>query len=153
MYESLIFIHSWTRWILISAIIYFFIFSSVAAFRESEWSPREENFVWILSQLLIYQALFGVTLWWGTSPVVRSCILNPRQIFADSLCTFWTVRHPLTMLAAVTVFLVGKNRINRMAIERRFKSYVTVMGIIMLLIFSAIPWPFMSYGRALLRGF
>lgn len=153
MYESLLLIHSWTRWIVLVSAVYFLLVSLRAITRGKPWTGHDARFVWALDQVLLYQVLFGLALWMSASPIVHASFLNPGLILTTPLYQFWTLRHPLTMLLALGVFQIGKSIAGKRPVTSRFKIYAMTLAVTLALIASAIPWPGLSYGRALLRGF
>lgn len=153
MYEPLLFIHSWTRWVVLLSAIYFLLTSLDAIARGRAWTGVDARFVWAFDQILAYQALFGFALWLAASPVVHAAFLNPGLILSNPLHQFWALRHPLSMLVAVGAFQVGKVIARRSPATSRFKVYAITLTVTLAIILSAIPWPSLVYGRVLFRGF
>lgn len=153
MYEPFLLLHSWTRWLVLLPAIYFFVKSVAGAAGYARWGANENYFIWAFNQVFGYQVLFGLSLWLGASPIVKAAFRNPAITFEDGTISFWTLRHPLTMIAALGVFHVGKAKAQRVEIEWKFKYFAVTFGVILLLIASAIPWPWLTYGRPLLRWF
>lgn len=153
MYEPFLLLHSWTRWLVLLPAVYFFVKSVAGAAGYARWSAGENYFIWAFNQVFGYQVLFGLSLWLGASPIVKAAFRTPAIIFEDATIGFWTLRHPLTMIAALGVFHIGKAKAKRVEIERKFKYFAVTFGVILLLIASAIPWPWLTYGRPLLRWF
>ena len=151
MYEPLLLLHSWVRWLILLSLIYFLAKSIKGAFFAEKWSANEESFLWAFNQAFGYQVLFGLTLWLGQSPLVKAGFREPHLILNDSVVSFWALRHPLTMIFALGAFHMAKARAKRVAPEEKFKHFAITFGLILILIASAIPWPTLSYGRPLLR--
>lgn len=135
------------------AILYFFGRSVYGwAFKKS-FTKKDEYFIWSFNQVFLYQFFFGLTLWVAASPFVKTAFLDPASIFKNPLISFWTLQHPLTMIFAVGIFHGGKAKARKSSAEHKFQIYAVTFGLIILMVGSAIPWPFLSYGRTLFRGF
>lgn len=120
---------------------------------KSIWTQYSEDLVRIFNQIFVIQICFGFTLWLFASPIVHAALLHPSMILHEPIFFFWAVRHPLTMIAALGVFHVGKYRARFAPDSAKHRTYSLTLGFVILIIFSAIPWPIYSYGRALFRGF
>ncbi len=152
MYDSLLFIHSWFRWAVYLAVIYFLIRSIIGWQKKSPWTVQDNHFVWAFTQVFAYQIGFGLTLWIGLSPLTKIAIKDPALLWEEGLISFWVLRHPATMVLALGVYFIGKSRSEK-ALSNRFKAYAITFTVIFLMITSAIPWPWLAYGRALFRWF
>ena len=151
MYQPLLFIHSWFRWILFIAIIYFFIRSAKAWRTQHNWTGQDNYFIWAFNQIFGYQLGFGLTLWTGLSPMTKTGFKNPSLIFDNGVISFWVLRHAITMILAFGVFHIGRAKSKKAPPNDCFKIYTITFGIILTLVASAIPWPWLSYGRSLFR--
>jgi hypothetical protein len=63
MYEPLLLIHSWTRWIVLIGLVFLFIRSLQGWVKQTEWTDGHTTFVWAVDQVLGYQVLFGILIW------------------------------------------------------------------------------------------
>jgi hypothetical protein len=153
MYEPILFLHSWTRWAVFLGVIYFFIRSVVGWWKKSTWTSQDGYFIWAFNQAFGYQVAFGITLWIGLSPMTKAGMKDPPLILENDMIFFWVLRHALTMILALGAFHIGKARSKKVAPNDRFKVYTVTFAIVLLMIVSAIPWPWLSYGRTLFRWF
>lgn len=153
MYEPLLFIHSWMRWIVLLSAVYFFFRSVYGAITRKVFSGSDAHFMWAFTQAILYQALFGIALWLGASPFVKEAFHSPESLTENLAVKFWTIRHPAEMLSAVILFFIAHQQIQKRALNRRFLAYAILFGVWLGMVVSAIPWPWLSYGRALFRGF
>jgi hypothetical protein len=147
MYAPLLWVHSWNRWALLAATIYFLIrcLSSL----KKPWAEDQENFLRIYNILFLMQFALGLMLFLGSSPLVKSAIANPSLVFEDPVYSFWILRHGPTMIFALGIFHMGR------AIARKHgnhqRVFAIVFAVVLLLIISAIPWSGLSYERPLFR--
>lgn len=153
MYESLLFIHSWTRWIVFMALVLFFARSLKGLLRKEPWTGRENYILWAFNQVFGYQIGFGLALWIAFSPFTKMAFRDSSQITENPVVGFWSVQHGLTMLVAFSVWHYGRMKIRRAKAENRFRVAAITMGAVLAIVTSAIPWPWFSYGRPLLRWF
>lgn len=151
MYEPLLIAHSWTRWMVLGGLVYFFIKSIYSIVRKKAWTGADNYFIWAFEQAFGYQVLFGLVLWLGSSPFLKMAIRNPDLVFEDSTVSFWSLRHPLTMLVSIVVFQIGKVRARRAPMENKFRIFAVTFAVVLILVCSAIPWSWLSYGRPWLR--
>ena len=153
MYQPLLFIHSWMRWTIIFAIIYFLIRSINGWSKQSPWTSQDNYYIWAFNQVFGYQILFGLTLWISLSPMTKAGFKDSSLILENSMIFFWFLRHPITMILALGAFHMGKAKGRSAVPEKRFKIFAVTFLIVLLVIASAIPWPGLSYGRSLFRWF
>jgi hypothetical protein len=124
--------------------------SLFCAFRSRE---IESWLIFGFHQVFSFQIAFGLTLWIAASPIVHVAFLNPGAVMSDPGLSFWTLRHPLTMIGAFAIFQIGHARAKRVDVSLRARTYAVTFALVLIAIASAIPWPYLSYGRALIRGF
>ena len=149
-YATLLFIHSWNRWIVLGLMIGLL----VTAFRG--WGGQIE--LGSLAKLSIFtivaidlQFLLGVLLYF-LSPYVQSFMGDPGGSMANSVVRFWGVEHALGMLVAVILAHVGRMAIKKADSPKKAHRRAAIyFGIALLLMLGTIPWPAMPYGRALFR--
>lgn len=153
MYESLLFIHSWTRWVVFIGLIYFLIKATSGWLMKTPWKASDGHFIWAFDQVFGYQVLFGLTLWLGLSPYTKTVFKDFNLLWENPVLFFWTLRHGLTMILALGVFHMGKGKAKRASDNKKYKIFAFTFAGSLLLVISAIPWPWLSYGRALIRWF
>jgi hypothetical protein len=151
MYGPLLFIHSWTRWIVVVSGLYFLIRCLLGWVRNQQWGSSENHFIWAFNQILGYQILFGLTLYIAASPFVKLAIANPSLISTQPVVNFWVARHAPTMFFTLGVFHMGRAKVKKAPLESRFRIYTITFSILMALILSAIPWTGLVYGRPWFR--
>lgn len=151
MYSALLFIHSWTRWIVVAATLYFLVKSAIGWSRGKKWTSADNHFIWIFSQVFGYQILIGLTIYLAVSPMVRAAVSDPGSILSNGVINFWTLRHPLSMILAFVVYQVGEGRAKKGAIEKRYAIYTITFAAVFAIMCSAIPWDGLSYGRPYFR--
>lgn len=152
MYSSLLFIHSWTRWVVVLGGIGLTSQMFLRWHQRRQWGGADNGLVWAFSQVFGYQVLFGLSLYIGGSPYTKVLISKPGLTLKTPVFFFWGLRHPATMLLALAIFQIGK-RISQkhVQIEGRHRAFAVTLLLTMLAILSAIPWPKLEYGRSFFR--
>lgn len=152
MYEPLVFIHSWMRWVVLVAGIYLVLRFAWASYRETNWKGRDAQLLWAFDQSFGYQFLFGLVIWAGLSPWSKA-LFHDIASLDNPMVFFFSLRHPLTMLLAMILFQVLKDKaMKEENSTRRFRKLAVAIGLPLIVILSAIPWPWMDVGRSLFRG-
>ncbi|MCP4308054.1 MAG: hypothetical protein GY926_02295 [bacterium] len=121
--ETLVTIHSWTRWLVLAVLLGGAAFAVVRYRNKSNWEP---SFFQLAVMVIDIQVAIGIVIW----------------IFDDgwSETIFFKIIHPAFMLLALAVahvgFVIAKKR-------EDVKSWLVVAGsfvVSLILIVGAIPW-------------
>lgn len=150
MYEPLLLVHSLIRWALLFSMAWFLLLSLRGWIKKENWGPRQNHFLWAFDQAFGYQVLFGITLWIGGSPFVKSVFMNWSSV-GEPLQFFWFFRHGFTMLLSFGFWHFMRAKIRKAKNEDKFKLAFWTFFSILIFVLSAIPWPWLSYGRPWLR--
>jgi hypothetical protein len=153
MFDSVLFVHSWFRWILFFGIIYFLVRSLYGWLAKKPWTDTDAKFVWAFDQIFGYQILFGLVLWLVGSPLTKAMFADPSIVMHNKVISFFSFRHGVTMILALGVLHMGKAKAKKSSEDKRFKIFAIIFGVIFILVMSAIPWPGLAYGRDLFRWF
>lgn len=153
MYEQLLFLHSWTRWVVFGTTVYFFLKSTIGWMRGARWTDSDAYFIWVFNQLFGFQLMFGLLLWLSLSPFTKAAFADGSLLSTNAAIFFWVVRHPLTMIFSYGFFHLGRARAKRADAKRKVRIYAVTFGVILFAVCSAIPWPGLLYGRSLFRWF
>lgn len=145
MYSTVLFVHSWLRWIVLGLLV-----ACVArSLRGGEFKSARLRTLAVAS--LDAQVLLGVILY-GIGP------MTPRSKEAFSAymkiapLRFFTVEHGFMMLVALAVLHVFSAKSRRAETdERRHRLLLIGASIALVAILAGIPWPGLSYGRPLFR--
>ena len=145
MYTTLLFIHSWIRWIALVAVVG----TVLAAARRQDASADR----WGLAAMttLDLQLLIGLILYL-VSPNMREILANFGGAMKDAASRFWAVEHITPMLAAVIAAHIGRVLARKAATsDARRKRLLTWFSIAFVLILIGMPWPGRPGGRELFR--
>jgi len=146
MYQLVLTLHSWNRWLVLLALI--------AALGLAYWGwlgkrphRRPDRLLGtILTGLLHVQLLLGLTLYFGLSPWTKLAAANRPAAWQDTTLRFWSITHISLMVTAIVVAQVGQSLAKRAATDvarHRWAalSYSLATGLILLGIpFATRPW-------------
>jgi hypothetical protein len=126
----------------------FFIRCLKGWWQNENWGARETVYARSILIAFACQIFFGLSLWLVFSPIVHAFFMQANLI-ADPTIRFWSFRHPAEMLFAFVFFFV----VNIFARKSKnsFRFYGICTGVVLILILAAIPWPWLTIGRPLLR--
>lgn len=152
MYETVLTLHSWNRWLSLILGIAATInaFREVPVFTEKRKGSRWDTFFMASVDL---QVLFGLALYFGLSPFTTEAMNNPSSALRTPAVRFWAIDHAAVMFAAVVLVRLG--RIFAMTAktpEARRTRRLACFALAVVAMLAAIPWPGLAQGRPLLRA-
>lgn len=147
MYTGLLHLHSALRYVVLALLIITIAKAFIGWFGKKDYTTGDNKlslftFISAHTQLLIGLILFGI------SPVVKAGMADMATAMKDPIMRFWTVEHALSMVVAIAIITLGrimsKKGTTDAAKHRRIAIYYLLA---LILIFSAIPWPFSAVAR------
>lgn len=147
MYTGLLHLHSALRYVVLALLIITIAKAFIGWFGKKDYTTGENKlslftFISAHTQLLIGLILYGI------SPVVKAGMADMAASMKDPIMRFWTVEHALSMVVAIIIITLGrimsKKGTTDAAKHRRIAIYYLLA---LILIFSAIPWPFSAVAR------
>lgn len=154
MYNFVLFIHSWLRWVLLAILIVTLIRSSIGWLKKSQYSEQDSKLrLWTVI-LYDLQILVGVYLYTFLSPTVHTALKSMSETMKDAQLRFFAVEHTTGMLVAVLALHVGSvlSKKAKSGAEQHKCIAITLIIVVLITLIST-PWPGLPYGRVLLRGF
>ena len=147
-------VHSWVRWALVLVAALAFARSGYAFLRGREYAGADVSLAKGFIGLLNLQFTLGLVLYIFLSPTVRAALSDLGAAMGSAPLRFFVIEHQVAAIIAVGMGYAGVLRA-RKATESRRKHRAIMLGGggCLFMIFVAIPWPFLPYGRALLRFF
>lgn len=154
LYAVVLFLHSWLRWgvVVLGALA---LGNSLAGWRRgADWTRSDRRLQLLFVSAFDLQLMLGLTLYTVLSPLTPRTSDALRESLSVSFLRFFAVEHPLLMLLALAAAHVG-SALSRRAEAPTARHRVWAVGLLvaMLLVALGIPWPGLSHGRPLLRGF
>jgi len=152
MYELVLIVHSWVRWVaIIAGLIATVSAISARSFGDAR-DNRADKWGLILMIALDLQLLLGVLLYLVLSPNIRPLLNDFAATMRDPANRFWAVEHPTTMILSVAIAHVGRVLARRAKTARaqRFRSAIC-FGLATILMIAGTPWPGRAGGRPWIR--
>lgn len=153
MYEILLLLHSYLRWIIVALMI---VTSGIALrgmMKKSRWSRREDRLTLFTVIAVDLQLVIGVLLYGVFSPVLKTAFSSMGSAMRDGALRFWLVEHSMAAVLAI-VFVHVARAIGKRATsdEKRYRVTTICFGLALLCVLAAIPWPFrVEIARPLFR--
>jgi hypothetical protein len=142
MYNSALALHSWLRW----AVLLIGLIAVVRAFRGrwsgAPWTRADDRAGLFFTSALDLQLLIGLLLYFSMSPITKEGLRDMGAAMANSGLRFWSVEHPVGMLAGIVLAHIGRGRIRRMSDSaRRHRTALIFFTLALIVIVISIPWP------------
>lgn len=151
MYTTVLLLHSWNRWIVLLLGIVAVVGAFANISRRAPWSQGNDRAALFFMIFADIQLLLGVSLF-AITPWLHMFASAPGSAMGNETVRYWTMEHGFGMIVAIAFAHVGRVSIRRktdpLAKNRSAAIWLTLAVVIMLL---TLPWPFMPYGRPLIR--
>ena len=142
MYTTLLFIHSFLRWLVVASLLYAIFRAYRGLTTRATFSKRDDSTRHWTATLVHIQFMIGYTLYF-ISPIINAFFANKHDGLHNMALSFFSIIHLLMMTGAVVVITIGSARAKRRAHSSdKYKTMFTWFGTGLLIIFMAIPWPF-----------
>ena len=154
MYTLLLTLHNITRWF----VLLFGVIAVVRAFSgwvgKKEWTKNDRMAGSMFGGMVDLQLLLGLILYVFFSPFAKALFSDFGAAMQDGVTRFFGLENILIMLIALAAAHAGsmaaKKANTALSKHKRAALWYTAA---LVLILAMIPWPFMQYGRPLLRLF
>lgn len=153
MYELLVILHSWLRWVVLLAGVAAFARSLGGASAGRGWTAGDESLSKLFGVVLNVQFAIGLVLYVWLSPLTASAFADFGAAMARSDLRFWAVEHVTGMVVALALVHIGRARVRKAAEDRRHRTAAIFLGLALLVMLISIPWPGTPAQRPLFRGF
>ncbi len=147
MYEGILFLHAWIRWILL-ALLGFALYRSTR-FR-TVWEDRDTQIVHGIATLVTLQLILGLLLYAFFSIPVSQALANPGLAMRTTSLRFWFLEHPVLMLITVALAHLQRMKVQRQEqVKQKRKTVLLWSGIMIILILAGSPFPWSPVSRPL----
>lgn len=146
--DSLVLIlHSLVRWAIVIVGIVALVRAVMGARGGRPWTQLDDRLGLIFTSAMDLNLLLGLLLYFLFSPVTKSALQDMGAAMGNSGLRFFAVEHALLMIIAVVVAHIGRSRAKKATADAgKFKQTAIFFGIALVLVFLAIPWPFLATG-------
>lgn len=144
-------LHNITRWVLIILAVIVIVRGFTGWLRGRRFNKDDNRYGMLYTVFFDVQLLLGMVLYFtkGWAGVLTADFASAMR---SSGTRFFAIEHLLLMLIALVVAHVARS-LSRKASSDLLKHRRAAIGFLIsfVLMMAAIPWPFFSYGRPLLR--
>lgn len=154
MYTTFLVLHNLTRWLVLGFGFWAFYRLADGWIRRRAWGRSDRLAMRWFALIISLQFVFGAALYLLPGSLVQGALSNTAwtTIMKTRILRFFALEHPLQMFIAIGVSHMANTITRRMSDDRRrFVIGTLLLGLTLLLILAAIPWPFLSHGRPWLR--
>ena len=152
-YGFVLFLHSLLRWALLLAAVVVIV-RALAGWRGARpWTRGDDVPNAIMVGLLDLQFVLGLALYAFLGPASSAFFADPGGAMANTVLRFFAVEHVFAMVVALVIAHAGRvlsRKASSPALRHRRAGMSALAMLVVVLI--GIPWPFLPYGRPLLRG-
>lgn len=151
-YALILTTHSYLRWIVVGLLLAVVARAARGWARAEPWSKLDERLHVALVACVDSQVALGLWLYAVASPIAAAFFADPKVGMRDATLRFFGVEHLTSMVLALTALHAGRISSKRATEARLRQKRVCVWTLsALLLVLIGLPWPFLKYGRALLR--
>ncbi len=151
MYDLLLTLHSLFRWVVVVAALFAVGRAWLGWLGRRAWARLDERLGLAFTVSMDVQLLLGALLYF-VSPLVQGAFQDLGAAMGNQGLRFFTLEHFLLMLIAVALAHVGRAMSRRVEGDQdKHRRAAIFFGLAVILVLIAIPWPFLPYGRPLLR--
>lgn len=147
MYQTLTFLHSTFRWLVLLSLFYSIFRAYKGYFSEKEFS-KTDNFVrhWTATIAHI-QLVLGITLY-SQSPIIKYFWKNFDEAKESLDLLFFGMIHISLMLFSIVLITIGSSISKRKTTDKdKFKTLLIYFVNALIIILIAIPWPFSPFAN------
>lgn len=147
MYQTLTFLHSTFRWLVLLSLFYALFIAYRGYFSNKKYSKTDDLVRHWTATIAHFQLVLGIMLY-SQSPIVSYFWKNFSTAKESFDLLFFGVIHIVMMLFSIILITVGSSLAKRKATDKdKFKTMAIWFTISVVLIFIAIPWPFSPFAN------
>src|SRR6266853_1639692 len=138
MYSTVLFLHSWLRWLALIAGVGA-TFAALGKGGRRLQSAERWGLIFLIT--LDVQMLLGLLLYGVLSPYTAAALNDFGAAMRDPVLRFWAVEHLTMMLSAVILVHVGRVLARKTAdADKKRKRLLICFGLALLLMLVGMPW-------------
>ena len=152
MYEILLNLHSWLRWLVLGMAVVV-IYNNYNGWKSGlVYSDKDKKLNTYLMLLLHSQLVIGLALYFGVSPMMKDIMANFGGSMKDSAQRFWSVEHMMGMVIGIIVAQIGASKAKKQSTDaQQFKTGFMWFTIAILIIILMIPFGIWNVERPMFR--
>ena len=147
MYQTLTFLHSLFRWLVLLSLVYSIFIAYKGYFSDKKFSKTDDLVRHWTATIAHIQLVLGITLY-SQSPIIRYFWKNFNEAKESFDLLFFGLIHIFLMLFSIVLITIGSAVSKRKTTDKeKFKAMLIYFIIALLFIFIAIPWPFSPFAN------
>ncbi len=146
LYSIVLLLHSFVRWVLIVVAVIAVARAFAGWLGKKEWTTQDSRLGVLLSSSADAQMLLGLILYIFLSPLTQAVFKDFGAAMSDPALRYWGVEHIGMLFAAVVLIHMGQSMAKRAETALKYKWAAIFLGLALLAMLVAIPWPFLSVG-------
>ncbi|PKW29859.1 hypothetical protein [Flavobacterium lindanitolerans] len=147
MYQTLTFLHSTLRWLVLISLIVALYKAYRGYFLKTAFTKKDNAIRHWTATIAHLQLMIGMTLYFQ-SPIIKYFLKNFSAAKENFDLLFFGLIHSTLMLIAVIIITIGSAMAKRKTLDNeKFKTMLIWYGLALFLIFIAIPWPFSPFAN------
>ncbi|MEY8760167.1 hypothetical protein [Chryseobacterium tongliaoense] len=142
MYQTLTFLHSTFRWLVLLSLLYVLFRAYKGYFSNKEFSKTDDSVRHWTATIAHIQLVLGITLY-SQSPIIKYFWKNFTTAKESFDLLFFGLIHIFLMLFSIVIITIGSAITKRKTTDKeKFKTLMIWFTVALIVIFIAIPWPF-----------
>ncbi|WP_046242977.1 hypothetical protein [Hymenobacter terrenus] len=151
MYQTLLLLHSWSRWFVLLTGIFAVYRAYVGWSGRRPFTKGDNGISASFSGFMWLQVLIGLGLYFGLSPWGLNA-MKQAGAMKDPTARFFGMEHVVVMILATVLAQVGRIALKKAPEDTlKHKKAFTYFGIALLLVLLMIPWGIWNPARPLFR--
>lgn len=151
MYVTLLFLHSWLRWIILSALVIVLVRAVYAYFNKDSYNKMDNVSAIILVATTHIQVFIGLVLYFLFSPFTTHPL--SESMMSNSVIRYWKFEHITLMFIFLIVVQSARILTKKVANSpNKHKINIIFSLFAVLILLLGMPWPHKTYGRPLFRA-
>lgn len=147
MYTGLLHLHNLLRYVVVILLIIAVVKSFIGWFAKKEYTAFDNKMSLFLLISAHLQLVIGLVLYL-ISPVVEVALSNFGETMRDTTMRYWAVEHIASMIVGIAIITLGRIMAKKGKNDgAKFRRQAVYFVLAMVLIFSAIPWPWSAVAR------
>lgn len=142
MYQTLTFLHSAFRWLVLLSLVYSIFIAYKGYFSNKEFTKTDHFVRHSTATIAHIQLVLGIALY-SQSPIIKYFWNNFNEAKESFDLLFFGLIHIFLMLFSIILITIGSSISKRKTTDKeKFKTMLIYFIIALVVIFIAIPWPF-----------
>ncbi len=147
MYQTLTFLHSQTRWLVLLSLLYAIFRAFKGYFSDRKFTATDDSVRHWTATIAHIQLILGM-IFYLKSPVIQYFWKNFHEAKDSFEHLFFGLIHIVLMITAIIIITIGSALAKRkLSDKEKFKTMGIWFSCALIIIFIAIPWPFSPFAN------